>query len=140
LTGSSNKPGIWGTCTEFSGGTPGSENSIIYNPEIQNVKIHLKPETFSPDNDGFEDNVEIDIEIPFDEARININIFDRYGRSIRTLLNSYNIGQRYSVYWDGKNNNGNFVNTGIYIILIEVLSEKEKYLKSFKETVAVYRK
>lgn len=140
LTGSSNDPLDWALSTDFSGGTPGRQNSIFFVSGNKNVNIELVPDPFSPDNDGFEDELCVKIELPFDRARLNLKIFDRYGRFIKTILNGYEIGQKFSVIWDGKNEDGHYVNTGIYILLLEVLNEKEKFFESYKKTVVVYNK
>ena len=138
IHGSSNDPSNWSLCADFSGGTPGKQNSMFFVSDKKNVNIELSPDPFSPDSDGFEDELHIKIELPFDRARTNIKIFDRYGRFINTLLNGYEIGQKFSFNWNGKSENGNLVKTGIYILLIEILSEKEKFFESYKKTVAVF--
>ena len=113
-------------------------NSIIYDPGRREAELILVPDPFSPDGDGFEDDLKITIKIPFDRARVNLEVYDRYGRLISNLLNSYEIGQTFFLVWNGTNNNGIKLKTGIYIILLEILSEKEKYLKKIKKTVAVF--
>ncbi|MFC1724693.1 lamin tail domain-containing protein [candidate division KSB1 bacterium] len=138
FSGESNLLSNWGTCTGFSGGTPGEENSILYDPGLKESDLTFSPDPFSPDGDGFEDVLRIKISIPFDRARVNLEIYDRYGRLIANLLNSYEIGQNFSLEWNGKNKNGKVAATGIYVLLLEILNEKEKYIKRIKKTVVLY--
>ena len=46
-------------------------------------------------------------------------IYDILGREIRTLFNKQLSSGYHSVVWDGKDNNGNVVNSGIYIYRIK---------------------
>jgi hypothetical protein len=49
------------------------------------------------------------------ESKVEIIIYDIMGREVRTLVNGYNgIGYK-EVMWDGKNNDGQQVSSGIYV-------------------------
>jgi hypothetical protein len=49
------------------------------------------------------------------DSHIEIKIYDAMGAVIRTLVNRYESAGFNSVLWDGKNDNGFAVGTGIYI-------------------------
>ena len=46
---------------------------------------------------------------------LTLKIFDLQGSEIRTLVKKYQTSGHYLISWDGKNNNGKSVNSGIYI-------------------------
>ncbi|MFX0141688.1 MAG: FlgD immunoglobulin-like domain containing protein, partial [Candidatus Hodarchaeota archaeon] len=46
---------------------------------------------------------------------INLEIYDSLGREIRTLLNSWKTAGYYNISWDGRDNSGEKVASGIYL-------------------------
>ena len=61
---------------------------------------------------------------------VNITVFDALGQKIRTLENSFKEAGNYQVEWDGKNNQGAEVATGIYYykLLAETLVNTKKLM------------
>ena len=61
-------------------------------------------------------------EIRFDISKtekIELAIYNILGQKIVSLANrTYNPGEGYSVYWDGKNSNGDRVSSGVYLCSI----------------------
>ena len=51
----------------------------------------------------------------FQAGNINITIFNELGEKIKTLVNDKQLKGKYQVQWDGKNEAGNYVASGIYI-------------------------
>jgi len=51
-------------------------------------------------------------------GRVRIDVFDASGRLVRTLLDEYRGAGRHSVVWDGRNNAGSVVPSGIYFYRI----------------------
>lgn len=45
---------------------------------------------------------------------VSLNIYDRMGRLVRTLVDATETAGRKTVYWDGKNNNHKLVSSGTY--------------------------
>ena len=67
----------------------------------------------------FNNSVSISFEIP-NSKRVNLSIFDMKGRNIRRMnLGVLGIGL-HKVLWDGKNNFGNELSSGIYMAVLEV--------------------
>lgn len=50
------------------------------------------------------------------KSNIDVSVFDIHGNKVRTLLNESQETGRHSLTWDGKNNNGNNVNKGVYLV------------------------
>ena len=65
-----------------------------------------------------EDN-NIDMLCIYDEAAIELNIYDISGRLVRKLDNGLKNLGIHSVVWDGKDNFGNTVSNGLYIYRLD---------------------
>lgn len=120
----SNESSSWHSASEVAGfGTPGVINSAYF-PGIDTVDsyITLSSTRVSPDNDGFEDILEIKFEFPRPDNVITIRIFSETGRLVRLLEDNTTVNNKGSFFWDGTLTNGSLVNNGIYILLIETFS------------------
>ena len=53
-------------------------------------------------------------------SNVKLSIFNFLGQRIKILCNSFQNTGNYSVVWDGRDQNNNPVNTGIYFINIEL--------------------
>ena len=123
----------WHSAAEDVGfATPGYENSQFHGVEITDG-ITISPETFSPDNDGIDDVVNISYQ--FSEAGYvaNIVIYDSKGRLIKNLLLNELLGAKGTFSWDGINENNEKAAIGIYIIYVEAFKLNGD-TKKFKKT------
>ena len=115
-------PGNWHSASEQVGwATPGLPNSAARSISTNSESlISLNSEVFSPDNDGFEDQLEIGYNI--DEAGYvaNVTIFNAKGLKMRTLVNNQLLGTSGFWAWDGLDDNNRRVPTGIYVIYCEL--------------------
>jgi len=66
----------------------------------------------------FNPSTTIEFTIPSSQ-KTSVAIYDILGREIRTLYNKQLNGGSHSVVWDGKDNTGSIVNSGIYIYRIK---------------------
>ncbi|HOI31697.1 MAG: lamin tail domain-containing protein [Bacteroidales bacterium] len=136
-TASSDDPDNWHSAAESVGfGTPGLPNSMTMNTTPSTDEISISPEIFSPDGDGVDDATSINY--LFDEPgyTMNILIFNSTGQQIRHLVKSELVGSEGQTIWNGLDENGNRVTTGIYIVFAEVF-DLNGNTKSFKEAVVV---
>jgi hypothetical protein len=62
----------------------------------------------------FNPSTSIDISLQKD-SEIKLNIYDILGRQVRNLLDNYYRAGEVTALWDGKDNNGNQVPSGIYL-------------------------
>ena len=67
-----------------------------------------------------------------------IKIFDSEGRWVRNLLNNELISNKGNIVWDGTSEDGLRLNTGIYIVWVEVFSESGN-VDRYKEVVVLSR-
>lgn len=123
----------WHSAAEDIGfATPGYENSQFQKAEI-NDEITISPETFSPDNDGIDDVVNISYQFAEGGYVANIVIYDSKGRLTKNLLLNELLGTSGTFSWDGINENNEKSAIGIYIIYIETFNLKGE-VKKFKKT------
>ncbi|MDX2128018.1 MAG: lamin tail domain-containing protein [Chloroherpetonaceae bacterium] len=123
------------------GGTPARRNAAFAETitiETQG-KIEVKPNPFSPDGDGREDNAVISYKLPDNVNRIRIKIYDVRGRLVRTLANSEPTASEGSIIWDGFGENRERLRMGIYIIFLEALGANSAVVTSLKKAVVVAR-
>ncbi len=59
----------------------------------------------------------IEYQLPV-STRITLNIYDLQGRILRMLVNDIQYAGSYSVVWDGKNNHGESLCTGVYYYML----------------------
>ncbi|MBZ0198557.1 MAG: lamin tail domain-containing protein [Ignavibacteriaceae bacterium] len=136
----SNDPANWSTCVDDVGGTPGKENSIYAGAVSAATGIAVAPNPFSPDNDGFEDHTIISYSLNQVIMQARIKIFDSKGRLVRTLQNNFATGSKGSIIFDGRDDSGNAIRMGIYIVFMEALNENNGVVQTLKTIVVVARK
>lgn len=129
----SNDKTNWHSAAEDVGyATPGYENSQYQKAEITD-EITISPETFSPDNDGIDDVVNISYKFAEAGYVANIVIYDSKGRLTKNLLLNELLGTSGTFSWDGINENNEKSAIGIYIIYVEAFNLKGE-VKKFKKT------
>lgn len=127
----------WHSASAVSGyGTPGYKNSMMIEPTDQSNEIKMVPEIFSPNLDGYDDVTSL--EYHFAEAGFTMNafIFDANGIERRHLVKSTLIPADGTFFWDGQDENGNRVSSGIYVVAVEVFN-LDGNVKTFKKPVVV---
>lgn len=112
--------------------TPTAPNSQLTN---ENAKegISLVSRTFSPDNDGFEDQLQIDYQFKTAGKLATVNIFDAKGNLVRRLLKNSSIASKGALFWDGKNDQAQTCTVGVYVLKFAVFSlngQTEHFTKS----------
>lgn len=123
--------GFWGRSEEV-GGSPGRINSILIEPSAEGLRVEINPTHISPNGDGFEDETEITIEAPQAES-YKIRIYDKVGRLIKTFANDETL-LKPAYRWDGRDDAGNRVPIGIYILHCEAVG-----VESVKKVLVVAR-
>ncbi len=112
--------------------TPGLPNSQAPSEtEIQD-EITPEPKAFSPNGDGYNDELTINYNFSKTGYIANARIFDLAGRQVRFLTKNQSVAQQGSWFWDGKNENGQKLTLGVYIILVEVFDQSGQ-TKAFKK-------
>lgn len=120
--------------------TPGYKNSQSrIEPSDTKEMLTLLSKTFSPDNDGFEDYLDIYYEIEQAGSVGSLYIFDDGGRLVRRLVRNDLFAISGSYSWDGLNDDGILAPIGIYIIYLEVVQANGELKKAKKTCVLAQR-
>jgi len=116
--------------------TPGQPNSqMVSETEIQD-EITPDPKAFSPNGDGYNDELNIQFKFSKPGYIANVRIFDVAGRQVKFLIKNQSLAQDGSWLWDGKNESGQKLGIGVYIILVEVF-DQEGQVKKIKKTCTI---
>jgi len=115
------RPGIevanWHSAASIVGyATPGEENSQVVNHPIQERMLSVEPEVFSPDNDGYQDLLNIRVTTPSLGWVIRLWISDLTGCLTRSLANNHIAGPSVTYGWDGETDQGRMAMEGIYLV------------------------
>ena len=131
-----NSPGNWHSAAGTVGfATPTDENSQFLPVQAagSNV-INLVQKRFSPDGDGFEDLLLLEVETDRPGYLASIEIFDANGRLTRRLLRNELLPTEGVFKWDGTHEDGRRARIGIYVLWIELVNPDgtvERWKESF---------
>jgi len=129
----------WQSASSVTGyATPGFANSQK-TPEKQEDYFILKPEAFTPDNDGQDDFAILEFHQKLAGQIATIRIFSLSGNLVRNLLRNQLIGTAGEIKWDGTDESGQVVPTGYYLFLIDVFDVTGK-TQQYKKRVVVARR
>ena len=135
-----NDPNNWHSASEnFDFATPGYRNSQHNDFETWEKCILVKPEIFSPDNDGYNDFVNILYYFNDPGYIANITIFDAKGRIVKRLVKNTLLGTEGGFIWNGINEENRKASIGIYLIYTEIFDLNGKTC-SFKNTCVLASK
>ena len=101
-------------------------------------EINIEPKSFTPNNDGNKDICSINWNFNENNLMASIKVFDDEGRLAKNILNNKMIGNEGNDSWDGTSEDGLQLNTGIYIVWMEVFSENGN-TERFKKVVVLSR-
>ncbi len=103
----STDPSNWGCCRTAS--TPCRENSLWQLEFTAEVSVEVSPNPFDPEVE----NSSIKVSAPVD-AVVELRIYDLRGRLVRDF------GETSLTTWDGRNDRGEPVPTGAYVVVAQV--------------------
>jgi hypothetical protein len=127
----------WSSASETIGfGTPGLPNSIAGGRGGQNV-FNLDTKVVSPNNDGLNDLLELSYALESTDFLGEITIYSDQGFRVASLLNNGTVGSSGSWTWDATDDDGQIVNQGIYVIVVELFNLTDRL--TFRESFAVSR-
>lgn len=127
----------WHSAAQSAGfGTPTYKNSQYSTFLYLEDPISISPEIFSPDNDGYNDILNINYQFTISGYTANVSIYDAKGRLIKHLVKNELLGTNGGFSWNGIDENNQKALIGIYIIYIEIFDSKGN-VKSFKKTTVL---
>ena len=120
--GNSNDAFNWHSAAQDIGfGTPGIQNSQFI-AAVYSGDFSFTSPTFSPDNDGFEDVLQVNYMLEKAGLLGHVQIFDNMGRPIKDLFQNQLLGSTGTFTWDGMNNSGQKSPIGAYVMVFEAFS------------------
>ncbi len=97
----------------------------------------VSPSVFSPDNDGYDDRLQIDFRLPEPGGLLTLYVFDMRGKIVHVLSKKEEWPHiAGTVYWHGEHTTGD-AQTGMYVIYLEY-SYHDKKIRA-KETAVLAR-
>ena len=139
-SGSSGDAVNWHSASESSGwGTPGAQNSVYSEfPETSDMVV-FSSSKITPDGDGNEDFLEIGLKLEGDGNIVTALVFDETGSPVKKIASNLLAGNEARLLWDATADDGSAVNTGIYVLLINLYDDKGK-TKHWKRVCTVIRR
>ncbi len=136
----SNDKQNWYTASENEGfATPGKANSHAINND-KPTNFSISSNTISPDNDGFEDLVEIKLANADPNASASISIYTLEGNEVNQLVTNELISKNAIFVWDGLDAKKQKLPVGIYIIYVQIFDLTKAKTSHFKLPIVVANK
>jgi hypothetical protein len=121
---STNKTSWQSAAEKSSFATPAQKNSQYRDPQETpsvSTAFRLDKDTFSPDDDGFEDALLIHYKLEKSGGMANIKIFDSNGHLAKTLIANELLGTQGVLRWQGERIDGSKATIGVYIMVINLI-------------------
>ncbi len=99
--------------------TPGYKNSSHSENVEQTSYFEVYPEIFSPDNDGYNDIVNLSYSFPLAGYRASVSIYNVSGIKVRELVNNQFLETEGYFTWDGVIDGNIKASVGTYLFLIQ---------------------
>jgi hypothetical protein len=119
--------------------TPGAPNSIIIEDTSESGGLSLSSGRISPDGDGFEDLVSVDV-FPGGEGNvITVTLFNDRGYPVRRLAEKVTADQGSRFVWDGLSDSGERLPAGLYMVIAESFNTTGSSRRWKKVCALLYR-
>jgi hypothetical protein len=134
------------TKSDWLEGSPTPGTGEYGSATLTSQPLQIFDGVFSPYGDGTKNKAQISYFVPANtDKQVTIRVFDITGRAVRTLVDHSEIsggasGTSSTAGWDGKDDDGNIVRTGIYIVNIEAINKANGEVKRSSKRVVVGRK
>ena len=129
----------WTSSTAPSGGTPGAPNDVSLAPPDdapEAAGLRIQPNPFSIERDKA---TRIQYTLADVPTLVRVRIYDARGRQVRTLEEARLAGRSGELVWDGRDDAGDRVRIGPYVVFFEAVRAEGGTITQLKETVVVAR-
>ena len=137
-SGNADAPDNWTSSTDPAGGTPGRKNAVSLSPpgDLSDTGLRIQPSPFSIERDGA---TRIRFALADQPNLVRARIFDARGRKVRTLEDARLAGRTGELVWNGRDDAGNRVRVGVYVVLFEAVRANNETIARYKKPVVVAR-
>jgi hypothetical protein len=112
----------WNSAAENVGfATPAYRNSQYLKADGGSGVTIFNP-LFSPDNDGYNDVLNISYKLDEPGKAANVYIYDSKGRQVRYLIKNEQLSQDGTLSWNGMNDENEKAPIGIYVVYVELFN------------------
>lgn len=114
-------------------GTPTGINSTVVQP-IGDDPLSVYPEVFSPDQDGFDDILNISYNLDKPSYVANMYVINTFGKVVKQVYKNELLPQSGFTIWDGVADTSEKGRMGLYFIVLEIFDtegKKKVYRKEF---------
>lgn len=111
------------------GGTPGERNSTFLEAIPTSASVSASP-------DPFRDRTIVTYKVPSEASYVRLWVFNSRGQLVRKLLEGAPSGGEGEVVWEGRDDRGELVPMGIYVLYLEAMDHRRQVLHRAKGTVA----
>jgi hypothetical protein len=127
----------WHSAAESIGfASPGRKNSQ-YLPALTNGNFNLSSDLISPDNDGYQDVVQLNYQMSETGMLGKVTIYDDRGRLIRTICSNELLGTEGTFSWDGLTDNFVKSSIGVYVLFFEAFSTNGSLFFAQRKAITV---
>lgn len=120
--------------------TPADKNSQhLEDLPIATEEIFIPVQTFSPDNDGFEDVLRIQYKFSQPSKVANITVYNDRGSLIKKMINNETLNTEGQWLWDGLDESNTKAKVGIYLVYFEIF-DLNGHVKKYKKTIVLASK
>lgn len=116
--------------------TPTRRNSQYLKTASERATLKATPEVFSPDGDGYNDVVNIHINMTEPGHTATLSVYDSKGVLVKQLLRNDILGTADVITWDGVTDKNEKAPIGIYVVYLETFNTKGDTTKT-KTTLVV---
>jgi len=99
-----------------AGGTPGEPNSVQIQASRERARLEIGP-------DPFGESLDVVVHLPAAQGVVTLRAYDAEGRMVRRLLTAEASTRRRDLTWDGRDDSGQPVLPGLYVLVLEASAE-----------------
>ena len=130
----------WYSAATTSGyGTPTYANSQSHEFLFLDGDFVVSTPIFSPDDDGYNDLLDITYSLYHCDLSANVTIFDASGHLVRHLIRGALVGCSGDITWDGADDDGRPMPRGKYVAYIEAFNDSGVH-QIWRRTVSLVRR
>ncbi|OZC02190.1 lamin tail domain-containing protein [Rubricoccus marinus] len=128
----------WSSSLDPRGGTPSAPNSIGAGTPAppEGTGLTVSP---SPFDASGEEGTTISYSLEAEASLVRVRIYDGAGRAVRELEGARLTGRTGSLLWDGRDDRGERLRIGPYIVLLEAVDTEGGTTEAYKSVVILAR-